>query len=361
MHHRSLFSRKGLAISEMARTGKKRTTGRIVLHILCVLLVTVLLICAFLYGVIFMLCRGPSETARNLFVRSVRETSAIGFLANLCLSNEEIAAIEASQMEVVPETDVSLIEVTAPEERATDENGADAWGYVDDDGDGVIAVPVSGETYSGYMLIVLDAKKVKLGFSPEDVGIRGYTVAEFGEKFGAIAAINGGGFVDPNGFGDGSTPNNLVVQGGEIYCGYNGIGDDFAGIDDKGILHVGIRSVDEIREKNIQEGVGYGPVLVANGQPMSDESLMSGLNPRTAIGQRSDGAILMLVVDGRRATSLGASFKDEAEQMLAFGAVNATNLDGGSSSLMWMNGEYLNNKAAVIGVREIPDAFLVMP
>ena len=220
---------------------------------------------------------------------------------------------------------------------------------------------------AGHAAVMIDGDTVRtglcrgLGFSPEDVGVRGYTVAEFGEKFGAIAAINGGGFVDPNGFGDGSIPNNLVVQGGEIYCGYNGVGDDFAGIDDKGILHVGIKSADEIQEKNIQEGVGYGPVLVANGQPMSDESLMSGLNPRTAIGQRSDGAILMLVVDGRRATSLGASFKDEAEQMLAFGAVNATNLDGGSSSLMWMNGEYLNNKAAVIGVREIPTTFLVMP
>ena len=343
------------------KTAKKLTPGRVVLRILCVLLVTVLLLCGFLYGVIFMLCRGPSETARNLFVRSVRETSAIGFLANLVLSDEEIAAIEASQAAAVPETDVSLIQMTSPEDRTTDENGADAWGYVDDDGDGIIAVPVGGETYSGYMLIVLDATKVKLGFSPDDVGVRGYTVAEFAEKFGALAAINGGGFVDPNGLGDGSIPNNLVVKGGEIYCGGNGIGEDFCGIDDKGILHVGVKSVDEIHEKNIQEGCGYGPVLVANGQAMSDESLTSGLNPRTAIGQRSDGAILMLVVDGRRATSLGASFKDEAEQMLAFGAVNATNLDGGSSSLMWMKGEYLNNKAAVIGVREIPTSFLVMP
>ena len=331
------------------------------LRVLCVLLVTVLMLCAFLYGVIFMLCRGPSETARNLFVRSVRETSAIGFLANLVLSDEEIAAIEASRVEAVPETDVSLIQMTAPEDRAADESGTDAWGYRDDDGDGIIVVPVGGETYSGYMLIVLDAMKVKLGFSPEDVNVRGYTVAEFAEKFGAIAAINGGGFVDPNGLGNGSIPNNLVVKGGQIYCGGNGVGDDFCGIDDKGILHVGIRTVEEIQEKNIQEGCGYGPVLVANGRAMSDESLMSGLNPRTAIGQRSDGAILMLVVDGRRATSLGASFKDEAEQMLAFGAVNATNLDGGSSSLMWMNGEYLNNKAAVIGVREIPTSFLVMP
>ena len=100
--------------SIMQKREKKLTVGRVILRILCVLLVTVLLLCAFLYGVIFMLCRGPSETARNLFVRSVRETSAIGFLANLCLSDEEIEAIEASQIEVVPETDVSLIDMTAP-------------------------------------------------------------------------------------------------------------------------------------------------------------------------------------------------------------------------------------------------------
>ena len=106
---------------------------------------------------------------------------------------------------------------------------------------------------------------------------------------------------------------------------------------------------------------GNSMVSAKAGVPSSRRVSISQVNPRTAIGQRSDGAILMMVVDGRRATSLGASFKDEAEQMLAFGAVNATNLDGGSSSLMWMNGEYMNNKAAVIGVREIPTSFVVMP
>ena len=161
---RITFSWKGKQTSDMARAGKKLTAGKIILRIFCVLLVTLLLLCAFLYGVIFLLCRGPSETARNLFVRSVRETSAIGFLANLCLSDAEIEAIEASQLEAVPETDVSMIEMASLENRSTDENGADAWGYVDDDGDGVIVVPVSGGTYSGYMLIVLDPMQVKLGF-----------------------------------------------------------------------------------------------------------------------------------------------------------------------------------------------------
>ena len=342
------------------RRKPRLSAGRVLLRIFCVLLVTLLLLCAFLYGVIFIVCRGPSETARKQFVLSVRETSAIGFLANLVLSEEEIAAIETQPEELTVETDVSLIQIAAPSDKA-DGPVVDEWGYADEDGDGLILVPVAGESYTGYMLIVLDPMRVVLGFSPTDVGSRGYTVAEFAEKFGAVAAVNGGGFQDPNGMGDGSTPEHLVVKDGQIYCGELGVGHGFVGIDDKGILHVGLSSSREIKDKNIQQGCGYGPILVVNGEPMDEETLTSGLNPRTAIGQRSDGAILLMVIDGRRATSLGASYKDLAEQMLAFGAVNAGNLDGGSSSLMWMNGEYVNNTAAVIGIRPIPTSFLVMP
>ena len=340
--------------------GRPARVGVIIGRIFFVILLTVLLLCAFLYGVIWMVCCGPSETARNQFVLSVRETSAIGFLADLVLSPEEINAIVSRPSAVAVETDPSLIEIASP---ADTENGPqpDAWGYVDDDGDGLILVPVAGESYTGYMLIVLDPMRVVLGFSPSDVGGRGYTVAEFAEKFGAVAAINGGGFDDPGGMGNGSVPEHLVVKDGQIHCGDRGVGHGFVGIDDKGFLHVGLENSADIKEKHIQQGCGYGPILVANGEMMDSETLTSGLNPRTAIGQRSDGAILMLVIDGRRATSLGASYKDEAEQMLAFGAVNAGNLDGGSSSLMWMNGKYLNNTAAVIGVREIPTTFLVMP
>ena len=346
---------------DQARTRRQKSGAGIVLRrILCVLLVTLLLIGGFLYGVMYMVCKGPSETARDLFVRSVRETSAIGFLARLYFSEEEIAEIEGSHEDTVVATDASLIEIAAP---AEGEEGptADAWGYVDEDGDGLILVPVSGESYTGYMLIVQDPMRVELGFSPEDMGQRGYTVAEFAEKFGAVAAINGGGFYDPGGMGNGSIPEHLVVKNGQIYAGELGVGEGFVGLDSKGILHVGLETVDDIKNNDIQHGCGYGPVLVANGEMMTEGMLVSGLNPRTAIGQRSDGAILMLVIDGRRATSLGASYRDVAEQMVAFGAMNASNLDGGSSSLVWLNGKYQNNTAAVIGVREIPTTFLVMP
>ena len=46
--------------------------------------------------------------------------------------------------------------------------------------------------------------------------------------------------------------------------------------------------------------------------------------------------------------------------MLDFGAMNACNLDGGSSSMMWYDGKYINNTASVIGIRPIPTSFLVL-
>ena len=70
----------------------------------------------------------------------------------------------------------------------------------------------------------------------------------------------------------------------------------------------------------------------------------SGLNPRTAIGQRSDGSILLFVTDGRgKSGHLGASSGDLIAVMQEYGAVNAANLDGGSSSCMYYNGEYLKS------------------
>ena len=207
------------------------------------------------------------------------------------------------------------------------------------------------------MMIVLDPSRVIVGTVPEAYGGRGYTVAELVEKFDAVAGINAGGFVDNDGRGDGSKPDSLVVFEGEIYDSYRGTREGFVGIDDQYILHVGNLTVEEIQNKNIQYGACFGPVLICNGEP---GTTVSGINPRTAIGQRSDGAILMLVIDGRQVISLGATLQDLIEIFQEYGAVNACNLDGGSSSLMWFGGDYINNCASVVGIRPVPTTFLVM-
>ena len=333
---------------------------RFFLRLLAVLLVTLLVALGFVYGVMVLLCRGPSPTAKELFVLSTRETSAIGFLPRLCLSAEEIDEILSRQEAQIPEsTDVSLI--TLPQQAPEDKSAADAWGYTDEDGDGLILVPVTGESFTGHMLIVLDPSRVVLGCIPESFYQKGYTVEQFAEHFGAVAGINGGGFEDPGGMGNGSVPDTTTISYGVMYAGYQGPGIGFVGLDDKNILHVGLGSNEAIVKANIQHGTGYGPVLVVNGEPVPPESLLSGLNPRTAIGQRSDGAILMLVINGRQPNSLGATYADEVALMLRFGAVNACNLDGGTSSLMWFKDGYLGNSTTIVGIRTIPTCFLVLP
>lgn len=340
--------------------------GRIalaVLKILAIVVETVLLIVIVLYSVMFLLTKGPSRSARDIFVMSVRETSAIGFLADWFLTEEEIAQIEASKNEEVyyAPTDTSLITINIVPE-ANPESGpqADAWGLTDDDGDGIIIDEIHGKGFSGFMMVVLNPSRVIMGCVPESLGRRGYTVAQMAEYYDAVAAINAGGFEDPDGRGNGSKPDSLIVFKGTPYYAFNGMGSGFVGIDDQYILHAGLKSLDEVTAANIQYGVCFGPVLVSNGEITPEGSLSSGLNPRTAIGQRSDGAILMLVIDGRQVISLGATFKDIAEIMLRYGAVNACNLDGGSSTLMWYNGGYINNCASVIGIRPVPSTFIVL-
>lgn len=357
-------------VEQKTKKKAKRSVWRTILgvfgKILLLILETVLLVAVGLYGVMFVLAKGPSPTARDLFVLSVRETSAVGFLANLFFTDEEIALIESGGDDSVEEyvnTDTSLITVTKPTENSDQtETGPkpDAYGFIDEDGDGIIVDPVSGEGYTGFMMIVQDPSRITMGTIPNSYGGRGYTVAQMVEEFDAVAGVNAGGFEDPEGRGNGSTPSTLTVYNGEIYYAEKGIQDGFVGFDSNHILHVGKFSVKEIRERNIQCGVSFGPPLVINGEGCDRSKLASGINPRTAIGQRADGAVLLLVIDGRQAISLGCTWIDLVDIMLEYGAVNASNLDGGSSTLMWYQGGYINNCASVVGIRPVPTTFLVL-
>ena len=353
--------------SKKSKKTKKSGLWGFLGKLLLFLLETALLLVIALYGLMFVLAKGPSETARDLFVMSVRETSAVGWLANLYFTDAEIDAIEnRKEVEEYIETDTSLIQIPketepADEDAAQEDQGPkpDAWGLIDEDGDGIILEEVKGEGYSGYMMIVLDPSRVIVGSDPAYYGARGFTVEEMVLKFDAVAGTNAGGFYDPDGKGNGSIPDTMVVYDGEVYYAGNGIRRGFVGIDSNYILHVANRiTKEEIKEKDIRYGVCFGPVLIANGEPCEQDN--SGVNPRTAIGQRSDGAMLLLVIDGRQVISMGATMQDLVDIMLDYGAVNACNLDGGSSTLMWYDGDYVNNCASVIGIRPVPTAILVL-
>lgn len=339
-----------------------RKLGRIFAKLLILLAETVLLAALVLYAGMYILAKGPSPAIRKIFVTSVRETSAIGFLADLYFSEEEIEEIEAVKetREYAP-TDTTLFTVGDDSPSADGVPQPDEWGLVDEDGDGIIVEQIKGAGYSGYMMVVLDPSRVIMGSVPSSYGSRGYTIDRMVRNFNAVAGINAGGFQDPNGEGDGSLPDSTVVVDGRIYFSNLGCSGGIAALDSNHILHVANAMSDqELIDNDIRYAVCYGPVLISNGEPADPESLRDSLNPRTAIGQRSDKAMLLLVIDGRQVSSMGASYQDEVEIMQRYGAVNAINLDGGSSSVMWYRGSYINKTASVIGIRPVPTSFLVL-
>jgi hypothetical protein len=115
--------------------------------------------------------------------------------------------------------------------------------------------------------------------------------------------------------------------------------------------------------------VGGGPLLVRGARPVPREpdapyaeTFWSARHPRTAVGVRADGTILLVVVDGRQPQrSVGMTIEELQALMLELGASSALNLDGGGSSTLVLGGEVLNSPSDVTGDRPVSDALLVFP
>lgn len=341
-----------VAQAEQLVCGAEKTGGKLKTYLLrtvIAVVTTLVILVAAVYGAGLILVKGPSEQMSNLFVMTMRETSAMKWVANLYLSAEEIEAMEtAGDDDAIAEMDATLVQIG---------EGADAYGLVDEDGDGIIVETVKGSGYVGYMMVVLDPSRLMMG-TPKKFGYAGLTVEDMVATYDCVAGVNGGGFEDPNGTGRGGIPKGMIVLDGEPDYYVQGRAYEFVGFDDQYVLHTGKMTAEDVVEKNIQFGCSFGPVLLVNGEETSIE-IFSGVNPRTAIGQRADGAVLLLVVDGRQAYSLGATYEDLAQIMLDYGAVNACNLDGGSSTVMWYNDGYINQCMTFVGIRPIPTGFLV--
>lgn len=309
----------------------------------------------------YILVKGPSESLRDIFVNTMDETRRFKFIPRIFLTEEEYADIKRTQSKTAGEVvmDQSLIKLPTEEaDKPENNDGKDAYGLVDEDGDGIIYQEIRRGSFAGNMCIILDPKRVFVGM-PDNYGGVGLTVEEMCLKYDAIGGINAGGFKDDDGTGLGGFPQGLTIIDGYCYNDEAYTTDGTAGFDLNGLMHVGYFTYDEAVENNIVNCVSFGPILISNGIPTDPQYLSSGVNPRTAIAQRADGAVIMLVIDGRQAHSAGATYQDVVDLLLDYGAVNALNLDGGSSTVMWYQGQYVNKCSAAYGTsRPLPTAFL---
>ncbi len=318
----------------MAAKDKRKTTGA--LGIVLALALTLILSAGLLYGVYSYAASQPSPAGET--ESSAARTSSLSlFDAPPAVSNEEPTPAGIPSEGTAREYDYKEI--------------------IADEG-GLLLARIVGKRWSGYIAVIDDPMRVSVStcsyFSADAYGL---SVAQHAENSGAVLAINGGGFEDPGGGGRGGMPIGNVVANGVML---NPGGGSTVGMDASGQLVVGEISGNDCKAMNLLWAVSYGPTLVENGEIRSGLDDLY-LEPRTAVGQRADGAIIFVVLQGRQAATLGVSRQELAEIMVEYGAVNAGNLDGGASSDMWYNGEYVNIRNSSGGPRGIPTALVVAP
>lgn len=359
-------------------TAKKviKTVGKVFLFIIT--FVVILAITLFIMMKIF--CLGSVST-RNTFITTVLETGQLKFLASMCLSEEEIAEVVAqNSLKDMESADVNEGMITIPQfSDSTADSGSSSAEQADD----IEIIDIPGLSYKATLMIVKDPSRVSLAAINTDIDVwpaKGLTLEEIVKNEGAIGAINGGLYNSAN--NSGGCPYGVCVSNGVIVRNHP---QDFPGLvliglTDNNILQiVDLEGMDAaaceamIKEKGIRDAVCFQEDasvdnnhfvhLVINGEPREITGNGSGLNPRTAIGQRADGALLLLVTDGRGYNNhAGASAADLIEIMVRYGAVNAANLDGGSSTCMYYEGEYLQNSVTFYYSQsswKLPCAFVI--
>lgn len=291
----------------------------------------------------FIIFWGPFEATKTLAVGSIL-TSRHPQVVKAFLSAEEIS-------EIVNKYDNADLPADSPIQRNVSDASA-----------GITLEDIKGKTFKGKVMLIKDPKRIKVAVTKE-LEISGERVSDFVIDTGAIAGINGGGFYDPNGAGNGAFPDGLTVHNGEIV--HNNVGNkstDIVALDKDGKLIVGQITADDVKQKNIQEAVSFLPTLIQDGKRGEFQDSRWGVAPRTAIGQKADGTIILVVIDGRQATwSWGAKMSDLYDLFKDYDAVNAANLDGGSSTELFYNGKVINKLWNWAGERYLPTAFVVMP
>ena len=325
---------------------------------------TLVLVLAGFYTFLGIIMRGPSPHLRDQFVPSVMESSAGGVLARMILSDEEIDAIlNSNKTQGFDEiTDTTLVNAMAAEQKKKTEADASAVNELDPDGDGIEVHDVSGPMYHGKMLVIYDPSRIMVAtIDNYNHNGAGLTLKQLIEKYGGVGGINGGQYEDTNGMGIGGWPEGIVISEGKLRMGSKGGTYNVYGLTNDNVLVVGSMTGQKALDIGVRDAVSFGPALIVNGVAAKYSGAGGGLNPRTAIGQREDGAILLLVIEGRKTSSMGATMADLIKVMQDYGAVNAANLDGGMSSAMWLYDDELVSSSSIRVSRQMPTAFIILP
>jgi exopolysaccharide biosynthesis protein len=293
---------------------------------------------------------GPFTKLRDFVVSTSMGTNDYHFISTWFLSNAEIDKILLRTNSVVKDATETAGNVVVAKKHP-------ALAAVNDADPDIAIEDISGLNFKGKLLSINDPSRVTVGIAPA-LGHSGTTLSKIIKAYDMVGGINAGGFMDAIG----AVPQGIVIENGKIKFCQSGMRTySIIGFDNENILIISNKmSLSQINRSNLRCAVSFGPALIINGQPLVTKGGTT-LQPRSAIGQKKDGTVLLLVIDGRQSSSKGVNLKVLQDVLLKHGAYNAANLDGGGSTTLAFNGKIINSPSDITGERAIPSAFLIIP
>ncbi len=325
---------------------------------------TILLIFSNFIIIIFIfILYGPIPTFRNWWITTSLASGNHKWFAKVLYSDNTIKKVlkDNTIIENNEETDTNSI-TFAPNNSEKYDSIYEKQILEHDEDDIYKLIRIKEKDYSGYLVAIYDSSKIQLATS-SNIEHGGQTMVAISRENEAKIAINASGFSRK---GYKLIPTGTVIKDGEILSigGKNTHGGGLIGFTYDNVLMLTTDSAENAIKKGMKDAMTFGPFLIVNGVKSDVKGNGGfGVANRTAIAQRKDGIVLFLVIDGRGANgSNGISISDMIPLLERYGAYNAANLDGGTSTSMAENGEFVNKpyNGNQPTFRGLPNAFIVV-
>ena len=225
----------------------------------------------------------------------------------------------------------------------------------------ILLVRISGKGYRGVLAVGKDPSRLSIEMA-STLGVAGQLSGEIAAAHNGVLAMNANGFLDPGGAGNGGLLAGYSMSNGTAY------GEHFSAYAYKRIeLHEDnlfyIKDALSPVSEDCTDAAEFTPALIVDGKKIMDD-YWTGEQPRACIGQSEKYEILMLVIEGRYPLEgiLGTSVNNCSEILLQHKCMQAINLDGGSSAMLWFDGEYVTQSSSsplrYTGGRPLPNAWV---
>ncbi len=318
-------------IKKSKKSSKRKKTSNIIGNII---LTIYILGC---FGFTFLLY-GPYDNFRTWLISTAMSTMNHQYLCKWFYNDDEILKVIKGNyiVEVNEETNTDLIDM---KEEITYDNEYEEQilKHNKDEKYKIIELEVNGQ--KGYLAAIYDPSMVKVSVT-KSLGVKGQLVTKMAEDNKAILSVNGGGFYDPGNNSTGGMPTGVTISNGKVitdnnYSSYTQSGGIIGITNNNKLVLIKGATAQKALNMNVRDGVSWGPFLIVNGKKSFIKGNGGwGYAARTAIGQRSDGIILLLVINSNSSRTKGADMVDLTDIMDKYGAINAANLDGGTSTVM---------------------------